>query len=120
MRSLHIAVFVSIVALGATPAGAQFGLYGSPEMLNLSQPDPAAVPYGGYATPASYPARPLAPVARSVPAVPVWRYTRASVQPAVGGQYVTDRRPGAEFLRGGPDAQRGRQPGGRRLLRSGR
>lgn len=88
MRSLHIAVFVSIVALGATPAGAQFGLYGSPEMLNLSQPDPAAVPYGGYATPASYPARALAPVARSVPAVPVWRYTRASVQPAVGSRYA--------------------------------
>jgi hypothetical protein len=70
MRSLQVAVLVSAVALSATDAGAQFGLYGSPEMLNLSRsaqyggcaPCPTdwreAAPYGGYVSPRSYPARP--------------------------------------------------------------
>jgi hypothetical protein len=93
MKSLQIAVFVSIVALSAIPAGAQFGLYGSPEILNLSRTDPAAVPYDGYATPASYPTQPAVVTTRTVPAVPfvavpLPQYTVPSVRSAVAGRYT--------------------------------
>ncbi len=51
MRRLRTTVIFSVVAMSVTSAGAQFGLYGSPEVLNLSQPQPAMAAYGGYAQP---------------------------------------------------------------------
>jgi hypothetical protein len=55
MRFCRIAVLASLVVLSGAPAMAQFGLYGSPEMLNLSQANPAIVPYDGYTVPVAYP-----------------------------------------------------------------
>ena len=51
MKRLAVAIVSSIVVLGATSAWAQFGLYGSPETLDLLQPQ-AATPtnYATYAT----------------------------------------------------------------------
>ena len=55
MRILQNVIVVSLVVLGATTAWAQFGLYGSPEILRLPQAAPAAHPVGGYVSPSAYP-----------------------------------------------------------------
>lgn len=98
MKSLQIAAFVSWVAVswvspGATAVGSDFGLYGTPEMLNLSQPNPAAAGYGVGATPASYPAGRVAPPAQTVPAVryvgaPLPQYANPLVPAAPAGRYA--------------------------------
>jgi len=93
MKSLQIAVCTFLVALSATPAKAQFGLYGSPEILNLSQTDPAAVPYEGYTVRSSYPARQPVPAWRTMPtgpyvAAPLPPYTGRPVQPMAAGGYA--------------------------------
>jgi len=62
MRFLRIALILSLVVLGATTAWAQYGLYGSPQMLYLPNTGPAAIPAAGYNTVAAYPvARPNMP-----------------------------------------------------------
>jgi len=93
MKSLQIAVCACLVALIATPARAQFGLYGSPEILNLSQTDPAGVPYEGYPTQDSYPARPSVATSPAIPtgpyaAVPLPQYAGRSVQPMAASGYA--------------------------------
>jgi len=78
MRFRRIPIFLSIVALSAGTAWPQFGLYGSPEILSLTQVDPGMGPYGGKAMPAAYPparaaatgyARPLIQTAAADPDV---------------------------------------------------
>jgi hypothetical protein len=61
MRTVRIACFCCVVAAAVTPCWAQFGLYGSPEVLRMPQPAREAAPLGGYATQAVYPAAPVNP-----------------------------------------------------------
>lgn len=93
MKPLRVAVLVSMVVLSAAIAEAQFGLYGSPEMLNLSEANPAAIPYAGHATAASYPPGPMVPARRAVRAVPnatvpLPQYASGSFQSAAVGRHV--------------------------------
>jgi hypothetical protein len=86
MKSLLVVASACLLALSAVPANAQFGLYGSPEILNLSQTDPAVVPYQGYPTRDSYPARPSATATQPAPtgaymAAPLPPYAGRSVRP---------------------------------------
>lgn len=67
MRFLPIATVLSTVALCATTALGQFGLYGSPEMLRLPPSPPVAVPYAGPQAPMVYP---VSQVAQTVPLPP--------------------------------------------------
>jgi hypothetical protein len=68
MKPLRTVVFLCMVAVGATPAWAQLGLYGSPELLEFPQAARAPVLPGGYATPPAYPAAAPAPTTWTVPA----------------------------------------------------
>jgi hypothetical protein len=61
MRSMRIAFLCCLVATVVTPCWAQFGLYGSPEVLRMPQSEREAMPLGGYATQAVYPAAPANP-----------------------------------------------------------
>ncbi len=67
MKILHVALLVGFVVLSATTAQAQFGLYGSPEMLNLQEATATPAAYTSYAAPslasaAAVPKPPAPPV----------------------------------------------------------
>lgn len=92
MKLFQVTVFLCLVALCATTAEAQFGLYGSPELLDLSQQGPAASSYG-QATRTPYWVRPAAPAARAVPMAavpppPLGYYPARPVQRAVADRYA--------------------------------
>jgi hypothetical protein len=84
MRTIRLALIALLTACSASAAWAQYGLYGSPDLLRLPQQDTAAAD----AAPINYPstATPAAPSAASVygyPAQPAYRYGAQPQPPAM-------------------------------------
>jgi hypothetical protein len=92
MRFLRIASFFSLVALCVTPVWAQYGLYGSPEVLRMPQAAYApAGPQAVYAPSAPQYGRPYvqtaaADRAAAMPAEPAEPRTPSLFEPAPGGR----------------------------------
>ncbi len=92
MRILQIALFlVSSVALSAPTAWGQFGLYGSPDVLNLSQTYAAQRPSPLIQQTAATWQKPGVPAAPAPPEPPSLQAGPASSQPAAPAQNLVDQ-----------------------------
>jgi hypothetical protein len=110
MKLLHIALFVSLTVCSASAAWAQYGLYGSPEMLRLpsqnadqNYPAPAAYPSTAAPTVQPAPTPAYAPIQPQYgyPAQPQYRYPAQSPATAMYQPYQA----GAQYRYPGPYLQ---------------
>lgn len=120
MKLLRTAIVVSIVASTATTAWAQFGLYGSPDILNLPQAPPAIVPCNGSAPLSARPVGPAAGTWQPAPTAagygaPRYSRPRPSMQTALANQNAAlpaqPAPPRPPSLPGDPAETNGSQPG---------
>jgi len=79
MKLLRIATFACLAGCCAPSAWAQYGLYGSPEMLRVAPQNQGAAPADGYGAPANYPGIAV-PVTQPAPANPGYCQPRPQSQ----------------------------------------
>jgi len=83
VKLFQIALYTSLALCSASAAFAQYGLYGSPEVLQMPQQNSA----GQYATPAGYPTT-ATPMAEQMPGPAYYQPSAAAYQPyQPGAQY---------------------------------
>lgn len=83
MKLFQIALYTSLALCSASAAFAQYGLYGSPDVLQMPQQNAA----GQYATPAGYPTT-ATPMAERLPGPAYYQPSAATYQPyQPGAQY---------------------------------
>ena len=90
MRILRVAALACLASGCAASAFAQYGLYGSPEVLPVGQQNPGVVSASGYSAPAAYPGMTVPAQPGPVYAQPQYRYP---AQPQATAMYQPARQP---------------------------
>ena len=86
MRLFHFAAIMCLVGCCATSAWAQYGLYGSPEVLRVSQVTPASASDGYNVPTTTYPGIAI-PATQTAPPSQAYYQPQPQVQPQPQPQY---------------------------------